>query len=227
MQTLKKKTFAAVISVSMLASMGTGAFAATKLQEIKAYLNPNIKVQVDGTYTDLRDAKGNAIAPITYQGANYFPIRAISDALNVAVDYDESTQTIQLGEKVEGVSIAKGFTDMYHTKDPAQTTYKGTDYKEAYFNNNTGNREASFLLKPNKEHQTLYLQIAAVGGDISNLTVKDADSQVILKSVETIKSEDGLVTVEVGIGGVKSLYIYGNVKGDTSVFVPLTTSYYK
>lgn len=224
---MKKKTFAVVISATILASMGTGAFAATKLQEIKAYLNPEIKVQVDGTYVDLRDSKGNAMAPIMYQGTNYYPIRAISDALHVAVDYDESTKTIKLGEKVDGVSIVKGFDDMYHTKDPAQTTYKGKDYKEAYFNNNTGDREANFMLHPNKEHQTLYLQIAAVGGDISNLTVKDADNQVILKSVETIKSEDGLVTIEVGIGGVKSLYIYGSAGKETSVFVPLTTSYYK
>ncbi|WP_256760461.1 hypothetical protein [Cohnella sp. WQ 127256] len=224
---MKKKTFAAVISLSMLASMGTGAFAATKLKEIKAYLNPEIKVQVDGTYVDLRDVKGNAIAPIVYEGANYFSIRAISDALDVAVDFDGPTQTIILGEKVDGVSIAKGFDDMYHTKDPAQTTYKGKDYKEAYFNTGSGNREASFMLYPKKEHQTLYLQIAAVGGDITNLTVKDSDNNSILKTVESIKPEDGLVTVEVGIGGVKELYIYGDAKKDTSVFVPLTTSHYK
>jgi len=224
---LKKKTFAAVISATMLASMGTGAFAATKLQEIKAHLNPEIKVQVDGSYTDLRDVNGNAIAPIVYQGANYFPIRAISDALDVAVDYDGTTKTIILGEKVDGESIAEGFDDMYHTKDTAHTTYKGKDYKEAYFNTGTGNRSASFMLYPNKEHQTLYLQVAAVGGDLTNLTFKDSDNNIVLKSVETIKPEDGLVTIEVGIGGVKTLYIYGDAKKGTSVFVPLTTSYYK
>jgi len=224
---LKKKTFAAVISVTMLASMGTGAFAATKLQEIKAHLNPEIKVQVDGSYTDLRDVNGNAIAPIVYQGANYFPIRAISDALDVAVDYDGTTKTIILGEKVDGESIAEDFDDMYHTKDPAHTTYKGKDYKEAYFNNGSGNRSASFMLYPNKEHQTLYLQVAAVGSDITNLTFKDSDNNIVLKSVETIKPEDGLVTIEVGIGGVKTLYIYGDAKSGTSIFVPLTTSHYK
>lgn len=224
---MKKKTFAAVISVTMLASMGTGAFAATKLQEIKAHLNPEIKVQVDGSYVELRDVNGNAIAPILYQGANYFPIRAISDALDVAVDFDGATQTIILGEKVDGESIAKGFDDMYHTKDTAYTTYKGKDYKEAYFDNASGNRSTSFMLYPNKEHQTLYLQIAAVGGDITNLTFKDSDNNIVLKTAETIKPEDGLVTIEVGIGGVKTLYIYGSVKSGTSVFVPLTTSYYK
>lgn len=227
MNRLKKKAFVAIISVSMLASMGTGAFAATKLQEIKAYLNPGIKVQVDGTLVELRDVKGNAIAPISYQNANYFSIRAISDALDVAVDYDVATQTIILGEKVEGVSIAGGFNDMYHTKDPAQTTYKGKDYKEAYFNNNESNRSMGFMLYPNKEHQTLYLQIAAVDGDITDFTIKDADNDIILKKVDVIKSAEGLVTVQADIGGVKSLYVYGDVKKETAVFIPLTTSYYK
>ncbi|AZK45645.1 stalk domain-containing protein [Paenibacillus lentus] len=224
---MKKKAFVAIISASMLVSMGTGALAATKLKEIKAYLNPEIKVQVDGTHVDLRDAKGNVIAPISYQGANYVPIRAVADIFDIAVTYDQATQTIIIGEKVEGVSIADGFKDMYYTKDSAKTTYKGKDYKEAYFNDGSGNRSASFMLYPNKEYQTLYLQIAAVNGDITDLTIQDGDNQTTLKKVDVIKAEEGLVTIEADIAGVKSLYIHGNVKGDTVVFVPLTTSYYK
>lgn len=224
---MKKKVFVAIISAAMLASMGTGVLAGSKLQEIKAYLNPGIKVQVDGTNVELRDGKGNALAPINYNDTNYFPVRAISDVLGVAVDYDGATQTIIIGEKIEGTSIAKGFKDMYHTKDPIQTTYKGKDYKEVFFDNSNGNRSTSLMLYPNKGHQTLYLQIAAVDGDITEFAIKDADNDIILKTVDVIKSEDGLVTIQADIGGVKSLYIYGSVKKGTAVFVPLTTSYYK
>lgn len=224
---MKKKTFVAIISASMLASMGTGAFAATKLQEIKALLNPEIKVQVDGTFIEMLDTDGSVLAPINYQDNNYFPIRAISNALNVAVDYDGETKTIMLGEKVDGISIAEGFNDMYHTKDPAHTTYLDKDYKDVYFNNASGNRSTSFMLYPEKEHQTLYLEIAAIGGDISDFTIKDSDNDVILKRVEAIKSSDGLVTIEVDIGGVGTMYIEGSVKDGTTVFVPLTTSHYK
>ncbi|WP_212758566.1 hypothetical protein [Paenibacillus sinopodophylli] len=49
----------------------------------------------------------------------------------------------------------------------------------------------------------------------------------VSKVIDVIKAEEGLVTVQVDIAGVKSLYIQGDVKGDTAVFVPLTTSYYK
>ncbi|MFD2115656.1 hypothetical protein ACFSTH_10575 [Paenibacillus yanchengensis] len=224
---MKKRTFVIILSTAMLASMATGAFAATKLQQIKAYLNPEIKVQVDGTFKTMRDGKGNELASINYNGLNYFPIAAIAGALDTAVDYNKETKVISLGEKVDGVSIAKGFSDMYFTKDSKLTTYKGHDYKEGWFNNGPGNREASFMLKPSKKYQTLYLKVATIDGDISNFTVKDADKDVILKQVATITPEEGLATIEVDIGGADSLYIFGDVKDKTAVFVPLTASYYK
>ncbi|RIX50774.1 hypothetical protein D3P08_18910 [Paenibacillus nanensis] len=225
---MKKKTAVVLIGLSMLASMGTGAYAATKLEEIKAYLNPEIQVKVDGTPVQLRDVNGNAIAPIMYKDANYFPIRAISDALGVAVDYDQESKTIILGEKVDGVSIADGFDSRYHTKDPNHTTYKGKDYKEAYFDNNVdATRGSSFMLYPNKEYQKLYLQIAAVGEDLEDIKIEDSDKDIILKRVEVLKVEDGLVTLEVDIGGVSTLFIHSDAQKGGSVFIPLTTSYYK
>jgi hypothetical protein len=99
--------------------------------------------------------------------------------------------------------------------------------KEAYWDNGSGNRSSNFMLYPNKEHQQLYLQIAAVGGDFTEITIKDSDKDVVLKEVEVIKAEDGLITIEVNIGGVSELYVSGSVKSDGAIFVPLTTSYYK
>lgn len=224
---MKKKTMAAVLGVTILASMGTGAYAATKLQEIKAYLNPDVKVKVDGAPVQLKDVNGNAIVPILYKNANYVPVRAVADALGVAVDYDQATRTVIFGEKIEGTALSVGFKDMYHTKDPAFTTYKGKDYKEAYFNNGTGNRSSSFMLYPKKQYQTLQLQIAAIGSDIEKFTIKDSKKDIILKEVELIKAEDGLTTIEVNIGGVEELYVYGDISKEGSVFVPLTTSQYK
>ena len=224
---MKKKTFAVIISASLLASMGTGAFAATKLQEIKAQLNTEVKVKVDGTPTQLIGTEGEVLVPIIYNGDNYLPVRAVSNALKVAVDYDPQTNTIILGEKVDGISIAKGFDDMYHTKDPVHTTYQGKDYKEVYFNTGSGNRSVGFMLYPKKEHQKLYLQVAAAGEDITDFVIKDSDQNIILKQVNVIKAEDGLTTIEVDIGGVETLYVYASAKKDGTVFVPLTTSYYK
>ena len=146
--------------MAILLSLTTGALAATKLQQITAFLNPAINVKVDGQPVQLRDGNNNVIVPINYKDLNYFPIGALSSVLGVAVDYDATTKTIMLGEKTEGTAITKGFSNMYYTKDPAQTTYKGKDYKEAYFDNHSGNRASGFMLNPENKYQKLYLQIA-------------------------------------------------------------------
>ncbi|KQO18226.1 stalk domain-containing protein [Paenibacillus algorifonticola] len=224
---MKKLTIAVVLGTTIVASMATGAYGATKLQEIKAYLNKDIAFKVDGKPVQLRDGNNNTVVPISYKGTTYLPVRSISDALGVAVDYDGKTQLIQLGEKVEGVSISSSLTtNTYRTKDSAQTTYNGKDYKEALFDNAESSRSSSFILEPKKKYQKLYLQIAAVGQDLGKLTVKDTGTDTILKTTE-INVADGLVTVEVDIGGANQLYVYADAKEDGAVFVPLTTSYYK
>ncbi|WP_341280953.1 stalk domain-containing protein [Paenibacillus sp. FSL H8-0537] len=223
---MKKLTIAVILGTTIVASMATGAYGATKLQEIKAYLNKDISFKVDGKPVQLRDGSNNTVVPISYKGTTYLPVRSISDALGVAVDYDSKTQMIQLGEKVEGVAISSSMTtNMYRTKDAAQTTYNGKDYKEAIFDNAEGARSSSFILEPKKKYQKLYLQIAAVGQDLGKLTVKDTDTDTILKTTE-INVADGLVTVEVEIGGANQLYVYADAKEGGAVFVPLTTSYY-
>jgi len=224
---MKKKVFATIMASTVIASMATGAYGATKLQEIKAYLNPGISFKVDGVPTQLQDSNGLAVLPITYKNTTYLPVRAVSDALDVAVNYDGKTETIHLGEVVEGVSLASDFRSDNHTKDPAYTTYQGKDYKEAFYNGNKSNRSVSFMLYPKGRYQTLYLQVAALGKPLEDLTIKDSDNDIILKEVKYIDSSEGLITIEVDIGGVDTLYIHGDADRDGQVFVPLTTSYFK
>lgn len=224
---MKKKVVAAIMATTIIASMATGAYGATKLQEIKAHLNSGISIKVDGSPVQLKDSNGMAVLPITYNNTTYLPIRAVSDVLNVAVQYDGKTETINLGEKVAGVALAKQFDHMYHTKDPAHTTYKNKDYKEAYYDNASGDRSSNFMLNAKKQYQTLHLEIAAINEPIEQLIISDADNDIILKQIDVINPADGLVTVEADIGGVDSIYITTKVKGEGKVFVPLTTSFFK
>ena len=223
---MKKKWIASIAVASMLVGSSAGAFAASNLQEIRAFFDSGLKFKLHGKdYTPAND-QGVPTLPITYNGTTYLPVRAISNALDVAISYDAQTKTISLGEKSEGTPIADGFNDMYHTKDPALTTFNGKDYKEVYYNNAPSNRNASFMLYPKGKYQKLVLQIAAIGHDIEALQIKDSGNNIVLKT-ETINVADGLKTIEVDIGGVEQLYINGSVKDGTKVFVPLTTSYYK
>nr|WP_216626483.1 stalk domain-containing protein [Paenibacillus phytohabitans] len=206
--------------------MGTGVYAGANLQEIKAFLNPGIKFKVDGQPVQLKNSSGAVIAPISYKDTTYLPVRSVSDLLGVTVKFDAASNTISLGEQTEGVSIAAGFDSSYHTKDPDKTVYKDKDYKDVHFDNGSGTRGSSFMLYPNKKYQKLYIQVAAIGTDIKDFTVQDSDTDTVLKKLN-ITPEEGLVTVEVDIAGVSSIYVTGDVQDGSSMFVPLTTSYYK
>lgn len=224
---MKKKMFATVLIGTIIASMATGAYGATKLQEIKAYLNAEISLKVDGNPSKLQDSNGNPVLPITYNHTTYLPVRAVSDVLGVAVNYDSKTDTVHLGERIEGVAITSQFNSVYHTKDPDSTVYKGKDYKEVFYDDGLPDRPSGFMLFPKGQYQTLSLQIAAINEPIQQLTIKDSDNNIILKRVASIAPDDGLMTIEVDIGGVDSIYVSGDVKKGGQVFVPLTTSYYK
>lgn len=223
---MKKKLTAALTVFAVLGGMGTGVYAGANLQEIKAFLNPGIKFKVDGQPVQLKNSSGAVIAPISYKDTTYLPVRSVSDLLGVTVKFDAASNTISLGEQTEGVSIAAGFDSSYHTKDPDKTVYKDKDYKDVHFDNGSGTRGSSFMLYPNKKYQKLYIQVAAIGTDIKDFTVQDSYTDTVLKKLN-ITPEQGLVTVEVDIAGVSSIYVTGDVQDGSSMFVPLTTSYYK
>lgn len=111
---MKKKMAAALTAFALLGSMGTEVYAGSNLQEIKAFLNTAIKFKMDGQPVQLKNSSGAVIAPITYNNTTYLPVRAVSDLLGVAVNYDASSNTILLGEQTNGVSIAAGFDSLYH-----------------------------------------------------------------------------------------------------------------
>ncbi|UQZ36274.1 hypothetical protein C2I18_23755 [Paenibacillus sp. PK3_47] len=224
---MKKKMIAALTTFALLGGMGTGVYAGANLQEIKAYLNPGIKFKVDGKPVQLQNSSGAVISPISYNNTTYLPVRSVSDLLGVTVNFDAAANTILLGEQTEGVSIAAGFKDTsYRTKDPAKTVYKDKDYKDVYFDNGSGTRGSSFMLYPNKKYQKLYIQVAAIGQDIEEFFVNDSDTDAELVG-KSIAVEDGLTTIEVNIAGVSSLFVHAKVVNGGSMFIPLTTSYYK
>lgn len=63
-------------------------FGNTTMQEIIAYLNYSIDIVVDGEVKELKDAQGNRVYPISYNGTTYVPIRAVSTLVGVDVKWD-------------------------------------------------------------------------------------------------------------------------------------------
>ncbi|KEQ26318.1 stalk domain-containing protein [Paenibacillus tyrfis] len=224
---VNKKLIASVAGLSLLVGVGTGVYAGSNLQEIKAYLNGDLKVRVNGAVAQLNDEQGSAILPITYNGSTYLPVRGVANALSVAVDYNEVNQEVILGEKVDGTPLnAEKFNNYMYTKDPAQTTYNNKNYKEAfYYHGESGG--PTIIITPNKKYQKLHLKMAAIDKELTGIKIHDLDNNVLLKDVGTIATKDGLKEIVVDIGNVKTVTIEVQVKEGGGLFVPLIDSYYK
>lgn len=93
---VKKSVFVSTIVATGLVFGSIGAFAATGIEKITAYLNHDIKFTVNGQSWTPKDPDGKTLSPIVYEGSSYLPVRAVSEALNAAVDFNSSTQVISI-----------------------------------------------------------------------------------------------------------------------------------
>lgn len=79
----------------LILSMVTPALAALTTMSIEAFTG--VKVYVNDQLVDPRDANGNPVEVLVYNGTTYLPIRAVGNALGMAVQYDATTQSAYLG----------------------------------------------------------------------------------------------------------------------------------
>ncbi len=71
----------------------------SRLERVSALLNYGITIRYNGDVQTMYDANGVRVYPITYEGTTYLPVRAVSNMLSVAVEWDGAANTVWLGEK--------------------------------------------------------------------------------------------------------------------------------
>lgn len=116
MRNMKKTIVAAVVLCSVFV---TGALAGGTI--ISATLRPDIKVVIDGTTQQFKDANGNVVYPVSYNDTTYLPIRSIGGIMGKTVGWDESTQTISLDNGAGTAQSSKVLMD----KNGLKITYAG------------------------------------------------------------------------------------------------------
>lgn len=84
------------VLTSLIFSLASPAMAALTSMSIEAFTG--IKVYVDDQLVDPRDANGNPVEVLVYNGTTYLPIRAVGNALGLPVQYDGATQSAYLGK---------------------------------------------------------------------------------------------------------------------------------
>lgn len=118
---MKKKLIITLSSFTLLGGMAIGAGAAPILEKITANLNWGINYSISGKTWSPVDQNGKKLAAITYNNTTYLPVRSVGEALGVAVDYNNSSQTLMLGEKSDTTPITSEKIEVKHdsfvTKD--------------------------------------------------------------------------------------------------------------
>lgn len=56
----------------------------------------NIKITIDGERIRPKDSEGKAVEPFIIDGTTYLPVRAIAEALDLEVEWDNKTNTVEL-----------------------------------------------------------------------------------------------------------------------------------
>ena len=232
---MKKKVVLGVMVGTLTLGIGTGALAATGLEQINAYLNSKITLKLNGEVVTAKDSNGKTVLPITYNGTTYLPVRAVGTLLGTEITYDAATSSVLIGgttgsapvssEKLTlsslGTSVLGSIA--WHTKDPAETTYNGKDYKDVYLHNDPKKQGDDIQINTGKKYSSLHLELAALKGN-QEIQIVDQDLTVLKKL--SISPENGMMSLDVDVSGTEAVYVeIVSEDPGSALFVPLTTSY--
>ncbi|PQP83058.1 hypothetical protein C0Q44_17095 [Paenibacillus sp. PCH8] len=106
----------------MVFTGSAGVYAGTQLETIKAYLNHGLGIEVNGQKFTPTGDQGKKLAPITYQGSTYLPVRSIADALKTEVKYDARNNKVSIGSS----SSSGGSTSMGNSGSTSPSTGTNT-----------------------------------------------------------------------------------------------------
>lgn len=95
---MKKKLCIVLVVILVFAAGFVTATATTGDSQITATLSRSINISFNGQNQTMTDANGNQVFPIMFEGSTFLPLRAISQLLDVPVDWDAQTRTVLLGD---------------------------------------------------------------------------------------------------------------------------------
>lgn len=90
------KWFSLGVFACLIVSIASTPAFASSLKKSAQLVYNNIKISLNGTTITPTDASGNVVEPFTINGTTYLPVRAISNALGLNVNWNSSTNTVEI-----------------------------------------------------------------------------------------------------------------------------------
>ncbi|MDR1572039.1 MAG: copper amine oxidase N-terminal domain-containing protein [Clostridiales Family XIII bacterium] len=94
---MKRKALALLVTAAMVLGAAVPAFAA-ETKELTANYS-GITLYVDLEPVSMKDAGGNAVEPFIVEGTTYLPVRGVSEALGIGVEWNGETKTVYIGQE--------------------------------------------------------------------------------------------------------------------------------
>ena len=125
-----------IITVGAMSIVGS---ASEITKKIEAYMNPGIKVTIDGEKQVFTNENGKVLQPIVYEGRTYLPVKNVAEVTGMNVIWDQNTQTITLEHKDSDKNMDKiqlkenpttGYTWKYDIKDKEMIQVVSDHYKQ-------------------------------------------------------------------------------------------------
>ncbi len=95
---MKKRLQGLIAGLLIGAILTSGMVFAKQATETISIIYDNIKILIDGKEYQPVDAKGNEVEPFIYNGTTYLPVRAVANAFNKAVYWDDEKKSVYLGK---------------------------------------------------------------------------------------------------------------------------------
>ena len=93
---MKKRITVWAACLLCAAGIAVGASAAGVIQKIEAELRPDFTIKVDGKTQNFKNANGDVVYPLLYDGTTYLPVRAIGELMGKTVYWYEGDKLIEL-----------------------------------------------------------------------------------------------------------------------------------
>jgi len=156
---MKERIQGAIIGIALtIALIGTISFASQRSDYVERFFR-DIKITINGSVLEPKDANGSDVEPFIIDGTTYLPLRAISEALDLKVNWNEETNTVIISS-IDGETEAKESAIANETNDKnenkkendntnGKTSNKQTEDKNNYSKkDNSSNKTTTSTLDP-------------------------------------------------------------------------------
>ena len=224
-----KSFFVGALAATMMTTMVVPA-AASSMKNINVATG-GIKVYVDGNLKVLKDAKGNTVEPMIYDGTTYLPLRAcVGLVSDKEVAWDGKTESIYIGKKPGAgqQSIAIDTLTPYSNWSSIRTGKDATFkvFKEEFtpFNKFVDGQRSSTIYKVDSKYSELngYFVVDDYGKGVTKCTLEiysidKYGEETLIDRYEGVHG-DGPIEVSTNISGCNFI----KIQNKYSVFYDVT-----